>query len=118
MGESGERGADAGDLYVAVHVEKNKNFERKNDDVHSKAEISFSQAALGDKIEVETVEGIVRLKIPAGTQSGEVFRLRGKGIKHLGHYGRGDHYAKIQVVTPKHLSSEERELLEKLERIN
>lgn len=111
-------GGEAGDLYVAIHVEKNKNFERKDDDVHSKAEISFSQAALGDKIEMETVEGPVRLKIPAGTQSGEVFRLRGKGIKHLGHYGRGDHYAKIQVVTPKSLMREEKELLEKLGRFN
>jgi molecular chaperone DnaJ len=114
MGESGGRGGEAGDLYVTVHVAKNKNFERKDDDVHSKTEISFSQAALGDKIEVETVEGPVNLKIPAGTQSGEVFRLRGKGIKHLGHYGHGNHYVKIQVVTPKNLSGEEKELLEKL----
>ncbi|MFA5871942.1 MAG: molecular chaperone DnaJ [Parcubacteria group bacterium] len=114
LGESGERGGESGDLYVTVHVKSDKRFSRKGDDVHSNAKISFSQVALGGKIEVETAYGDVKLKIPAGTQSGEIFRIKGKGIKHLGHYGYGDHYVKIQVVTPKNLSREQKELLEKL----
>jgi len=114
MGESGERGGEAGDLYATVHVEPDSRFEREGDDVRSVSEISFSQAALGDKIAVETVAGEVTLKIPAGTQSGEVFRLRGKGVKHLSHYGYGDHYVRIQVVTPKNLTREEKEIFERL----
>ncbi len=113
-GESGERGGEAGDLYVTVHVKTDKRFERKNDDIYSTVEISFSQAALGDKTEVETVDGKVKLKIPAGTQSGETFRLKGHGVKHLSHFGHGDQYVTIQVVTPKNLTKEEKELFEKL----
>ena len=115
LGESGERGGEAGDLYVRVHVKPHQKFERDGDDVRSEEKISFSQAALGDKIAVETVDGEVKLKIPAGTQSGEIFRLKGKGIKHLSHFGHGDQYVKIQVLTPKNLSREERELFERLQ---
>ncbi len=114
MGEAGEKGGEAGDLYVAVHVKPSEKFTRENDDIHSEEKISFSQAALGDKIEVETVEGAVKLKIPAGTQSGEIFRLKGHGVKHLGRFGHGDHYVRIQVITPKNLTREEKELFEKL----
>jgi molecular chaperone DnaJ len=114
LGEAGERGGGSGDLYVNVHVAADERFLRKDDDVHSEEKISFSQAALGDKIEVETIGGKVKLKIPAGTQSGEVFRLKGHGIKHLSRFGHGDQYVKIQVVTPMNLTREERELFEKL----
>lgn len=114
LGEVGERDGGAGDLYVNVHVIADKRFERKEDDIHSDVEISFSQAALGDKIDVETIDGSVKLKIPSGTQSGEVFRLKGHGVKHLSRYGHGDQYVKIQVVTPKNLTREEREIFEKL----
>ncbi|MFH0929634.1 MAG: molecular chaperone DnaJ [Candidatus Moraniibacteriota bacterium] len=114
MGEAGERGGEAGDLYVNVHVLSDERFERKDDDIHSEAKISFSQAALGDKIEVETIGGEVRLKIPAGTQSGEVFRLKGHGVKHLSRFGHGDQYVKIQVTTPANLTREEKEIFEKL----
>jgi molecular chaperone DnaJ len=114
LGESGERGGAPGDLYVNVHVASDKRFERRDDDIHSEADISFSQAALGDKIDVETIDGNVKLKIPAGTQSGEIFRLKGHGVKHLSHFGHGDQYVKIQVVTPKNLTKEEKELFEKL----
>ena len=114
-GEAGEKGGGSGDLYVNVHVASDKRFQRKEDDIHSEAKISFSQAALGDKIEVETINGDVKLKIPAGTQSGEIFRLKGHGLKHLSRFGHGDQYVKIQVVTPKDLSREQRELLEKLQ---
>ncbi len=114
MGESGERGGEAGDLYVTVHVKPHEKFERDDDDIRTAENISFSQAALGDKIDVETLYGDVKLKIPAGTQSGEIFRVRGKGVKRLGRYGHGDQYVRIRVVTPKNLTKEQRELLEKL----
>jgi molecular chaperone DnaJ len=114
MGEAGEKGGEAGDLYVNIHIEADKRFERKDDDIHSEVKISFSQAALGDKIEVETIGGEVKLKIPAGTQSGEIFRLKGHGVKHLSHFGHGDQYVKIQVTTPKSLTREEKEIFEKL----
>ncbi|HLM83932.1 MAG TPA: molecular chaperone DnaJ [Candidatus Bathyarchaeia archaeon] len=116
LGESGERGGEAGDLYANVHVLSDERFERKEDDIYSEAKISFSQAALGDKIDVETIDGGVKLKIPAGTQSGEVFRLKGHGVKHLSRFGHGDQYVKIQVVTPKNLTREQKEALEKLDK--
>lgn len=114
IGEAGEKGGEAGDLYVNVHVAPDKRFERKDDDIYSESKISFSQAALGDKIEVETIDGAVKLKIPSGTQSGEVFRLKGHGVKHLSRFGHGDQYVKIQVVTPQGLTREEKEIFEKL----
>jgi molecular chaperone DnaJ len=114
LGEVGEKGGEAGDLYVNVHVAPDNRFERDGDDIRSIAEISFSQAALGDKISIETISGEVKLKIPAGTQSGEIFRLKGHGVKHLGRFGHGDQYVRIQVVTPKNLTGEEKELFEKL----
>jgi len=114
LGEAGERGGEAGDLYVNVHVIPDERFERDGDDIHSIAEISFSQAALGDKIAVDTISGEVKLKIPAGTQSGEIFRLKGHGVKHLSRFGHGDQYVRIQVVTPKNLTREEKEIFEKL----
>lgn len=117
LGESGDRGGESGDLYVTVHVRPSEKFTRKGDDVYSEEKITFSQAALGDKIKVETLEGEVKLKIPAGTQSGEIFRLRGKGIKHMSRYGRGDHYVKISLKTPTRLSSREKEIFKELGRM-
>ncbi|OGI26085.1 MAG: molecular chaperone DnaJ [Candidatus Moranbacteria bacterium RBG_13_45_13] len=117
LGEAGEKGGEAGDLYVNVHVLSDERFARDGDDIHSEAKISFSQAALGDKISIETIGGEVKLKIPAGTQSGEIFRLKGHGVKHLSRFGYGDHYVKIQVATPKNLTREQRELLQKLQEI-
>ncbi|MFA5926484.1 MAG: molecular chaperone DnaJ [Parcubacteria group bacterium] len=114
MGEAGEKGGEAGDLYINVHVLPDKRFSREGDDIQGVARISFSQAALGDKISVDTIEGEIKLKIPAGTQSGEIFRLKGKGVKHLSRFGHGDHYIKIQVETPRNLTREQREILEKL----
>ncbi len=114
QGEAGQKGAPAGDLYVRVQVEPDKRFNRKGYDIYSKKEISFTQAALGDKIEVETVEGPVKLKIPAGTQSGTIFKMRGKGIKRLKASGKGDHFVEIIVVTPKNLNKKQKTLLKKL----
>jgi molecular chaperone DnaJ len=114
QGEAGEAGARSGDLFVAVRVKPHPYFERKGDDVFSTAEISFAQAVLGDKIEVETLEGDVVMKIPAGTQSGEIFRIRDKGIPHLQKWGRGDHMVKVVVHIPKKLSKEQQRLIEGL----
>lgn len=115
QGEAGEFGAVAGDLLVAVHVKEHPTFDRKGDDVLSSVEISFAQAALGDKIMVQTLEGDVKMKIPAGTQSGEVFRIRDKGIPHLGRWGKGDHLVKVIVKIPKKLTREQKKIIEKLQ---
>src|SRR3989338_4614222 len=96
------KGGESGDLFLEVHVKKDKRFEREGYDIHSQAHIRFTQAALGDTIEVPTVDGNVDLKIPAGTQSGSQFRLRGKGVIHGS--SRGDHYVTVQVMTPKKIS--------------
>jgi molecular chaperone DnaJ len=113
-GAAGEQGAPAGDLFVMVHVKPHAEWMRRGDDIHSTRDISYAQAALGDKITVTTVDGPVTMKIPAGTQPGEVFRIRGKGVPHLGRYGQGDHLVTIKLVVPKKLSREEKELIEKL----
>ncbi|TSC94073.1 MAG: molecular chaperone DnaJ [Candidatus Berkelbacteria bacterium Athens1014_28] len=113
-GEAGEAGAPAGDLYVNVHVIPHERFKREENNILSTEKISFAQAVLGDKIEVETVDGKVRMKIPEGTQSGELFRIRDKGVPILGRRGRGDHLVKIIVEIPKKLSREQKRLIEQL----
>ena len=114
QGEAGEYGAPAGDLYVNVHVAPHSKFKRERNNIISEEQITFSQATLGDKIEVETISGPIRMKIPAGTQSGEVFRIRGEGVPYLGKRGRGDQLVKIIVQIPKHLSREQNDLIERL----
>jgi molecular chaperone DnaJ len=115
QGESGERGARSGDLYINVHVIVSKGFERKGNNILSVEHISFSQAVLGDKIEVKTVEGSVKMKIPSGTQSGEIFRIKGQGAPELNrnHY-RGDQLVTIVVDVPKNPSREQKKLIEAL----
>lgn len=115
QGEAGEQGAPSGDLYVSVHVRPHAKFTREGDNVISARHIRFSQAVLGDKIDVETVEESVRMKIPAGTQSGEVFRIKGKGVPHLGRSGRGDHWVKIIVDVPRNISRDQRNAIERLQ---
>jgi len=114
QGEAGEKGAPAGDLYLKVRIKKDKRFERDGYNIKSQAEINFTQAALGDKIEVATVDGPVKLKIPAGTQSGTVFNLRGKGIIKLRGRGRGDQMVEIIVKTPTSLNKKQRDTLKEL----
>lgn len=111
-GEAGFGGGPAGDLYVVIHVKEHAIFARQDNDVIVEVPISFPQAALGAEIEVPTLDGKVKFKVPAGTQSGKVFRLKGKGFTDLHGYGRGDELVKIVVETPKRLSSRQRELLE------
>lgn len=114
-GEAAPRGGQPGDLYITFKVKEDPNFRRQGDDLITRAEVSFVQAALGDKIKVETLDGKYNLKIPAGTQSGKVFKLRGKGVPHLRGYGRGDLLVEVEVKTPTKLSKKQKELLKKFE---
>lgn len=107
-------GAEPGDLYVVVQVREHPIFRREDTEVVCEMPISFTQAALGTQIDVPTLDGPVKMKIPAGTQSGKVFRLRGKGVPALGGGGRGDQHVRVMVETPTHLTKEQRELLERL----
>ncbi len=116
FGEAGEKGASNGDLYVIVRVHKHSKFVREGNNVISSEYISFAQAALGDKISVDTIDESMTMKIPAGTQSGELFRIKGKGVPHLGRGGRGDHLVKIIVQIPKNLSRHQRKLIEELKK--
>ncbi|MBI5621328.1 molecular chaperone DnaJ [Candidatus Falkowbacteria bacterium] len=115
QGEAGQRGVPAGDLYLAIRVRPSADFKRRGDDIVSIQAISFKQAALGDKINVTTVHGEVSLKIPEGTQSGKVFKLKGKGVPHLGSSGSGDHLVEVVVMTPTRLTRSQKKALEELE---
>jgi molecular chaperone DnaJ len=106
------KGGATGDLFVRLHVSRDHHFERDGATLISEATIGFTQAALGDTIEVQTVDGMVDLKIPAGTQSGAQFRLRGKGVPHA--RGRGDQIVVVKVETPTKLSREQKKLFEEL----
>lgn len=110
-GEAGERGAPPGDLYVEIHVRPHSIFTRHNDDIILEATIGFTQAALGDEIIVPTLDGKAKMKIPAGTQSGHVFRLRGKGIPSLHTSGKGDQLVRIRVEVPTKLNERQKQLL-------
>lgn len=112
QGEPGERGGAPGDLYVTVHVKEHPIFTREDYDVMCEVPISFTQAALGAQVEVPTLDGRLKLKVRAGTQSGKVETLRGKGVPHLHGGGRGDQLVRWIVETPTELSSRQRELLE------
>src|ERR1700733_13086877 len=111
-GEAGFGGGPAGDLYVVVHVKEHSLFVRQDNDVVIEVPVSFPQAALGAEIEVPTLEGKIKLKVPSSTQSGKVIRLKSKGFVDLHGYGRGDQLVRIVVETPKRLTARQRELLE------
>lgn len=113
-GEAAPHGGGAGDLYVAAHVRPSKIFGRDGFDVYTESEISFPQAVLGDTIEVETLDGTVKVVVPEGTESGQLIRLRGKGIPQLQSSGRGDQYVKIKIRVPKKINKKTRDLLEEL----
>ncbi len=114
-GEAGLRGGPAGDLYVEIRVQESKLFDREGYDIISKLIVNISTAALGGKMEVQTIDGPVSLKIPAGTQSGTVLKLKGKGIEKLHGRGQGDHLVEVIVKTPENLSRKARKLLEELD---
>ncbi len=113
QGDVGSNGGPAGDLYVYIQVEPHKYFERDGADIYCVIPISFTQAALGAEIQVETIEGKkVKLKVPSGTQNGKILRLRGEGVPYLHNaHKRGDMYIKLQVEIPKKLSSKAKTLL-------
>ena len=111
QGESGLRGGENGDLYVNIRVLPHKIFKRDGVEVICEIPISFPQAALGAEIDVPTLEGIIKYTIPEGTQSGSIFRVKGKGIPRIRGYGRGDELIKIIVEVPKKLNEKQKELL-------
>ena len=114
----GEKDAPQGNLYCVVHVQEHEFFKRRENDIVLEISINVAQATLGDKIVIPTVDGDVELQVPPGTQTGRVFRLRGKGIPRLrtdgSNSGRGDQLIYVQVEIPTKLSDEQRELFEKL----
>ncbi len=111
-GNAGERGGPPGDLYVVIHVREHEFFKREGNNLYCELPIRFAQVVFGDEIEVMTIEGgTARLKMPAGTQSGTVFRLKNKGMPDLRGYGNGNMLAKVQVITPSKLSKRQKELL-------
>ena len=118
MGGPGERGGAPGDVYIITKVRPHFYFERKGDNLYSEVPITVPEAALGTKVEIPTVDGVVSLTIPQGIQMGQQLKLKGKGVPHLGGDGVGDHYVTIKVVTPTNLSEKEKELLREFERLH
>lgn len=114
QGEAGQKRGQPGDLYIRVRVLADKKFNRDGDNILSEVEINFSQAVLGGKLEVETVDGPVKLKINEGTPSGKVYILRGKGVPHLHGRRRGDHLVKVKIKVPASLNRKQKKLLEEL----
>jgi molecular chaperone DnaJ len=110
-GEGGTKGGPSGDLYIVIRVKSHDFFEREGDDIFCEVPLTFTQAALGDEIEIPTLTEKVKLKIPAGTQTGTYFRLKGKGVPRLRGYGQGDQQVKVVVVTPTSLDEQQKELL-------
>lgn len=117
-GESGVRGGPPGDLYVVIRVKDHDFFDREGDDIYCEVPITFAQAALGDEIEVPTLTGKVKLKIPAGTQTNTYFRLKGHGVPRLRGIGQGDQHVKAVVVTPTKLSDRQKELLREFAKLS
>jgi len=111
-GEAGTRGGPHGDLYVVIHIKEHKIFQREDDNLYCEVPIPFSNAALGGELDVPTLEGKAHLKVPAGTQSGQIFKLRGKGIVNVNGRERGDLLARLIVEVPTRLNAEQRQKLE------
>jgi molecular chaperone DnaJ len=116
-GEAGAQGGPSGDLYVVIHVKEHETFERQGNNLYASVPVTFAQAALGSEVTVPTLDGQEPLKVPAGTQTGTVFRLKGHGMPVLGGRGRGDLFVSVTVVTPTTLNREQRKLLEQLAQI-
>ncbi|MHB8156151.1 MAG: molecular chaperone DnaJ [Desulfocucumaceae bacterium] len=117
-GEAGLRGGPRGDLYVYIYVKAHKFFRRDGNEVIVDIPLSFAQAALGDEIEVDTLDGRETVRIPEATQTGSVFRLKGRGIPHLGGHGRGDQHVRVTVHTPTKLTEKQKELLMEFAKLN
>ncbi len=117
-GEAGYRGSNNGDLYILMNVQPSKQFERKGFNLYAEVPISFAQAALGAQIDVPSLDDQVKIKVPAGTQPGKVFRVSDKGVPHLNRSGRGDLYITVNVYVPEKLSKKQKELIKQLEDSN
>ena len=116
-GDAGKKGGKPGNLYVRIFVKDHSVFKRKGDDLHLYHNISYSQAILGDEIEIPTLEGTkILLKVPQGTESGKVLRISGKGIPHFGGYGRGNLYVELIIKTPNKISRKQKQLLDELKK--
>jgi molecular chaperone DnaJ len=115
MGGPGERGGPPGDVYIVTKVRPHFYFERKGDNLYSEAKVTVKEAALGEKIEIPTVDGMVSMTLPPGVQTGQQLKLKGKGVPHLGSSGVGDHYVTIKVATPAGLGERGKELLRELD---
>jgi DnaJ-class molecular chaperone len=113
-GNAGRAGGPAGDLYLQTAIEPHPSFERSGSDLVAILDVPLTQAVLGTEVDVRTLDGTERVKVPAGTQPGTVIRLRGQGVPNLGRRGRGDLFLTVQVVVPEHLKREERGLVERL----
>ncbi|MBU2744639.1 molecular chaperone DnaJ, partial [Acidithiobacillus caldus] len=111
-GEAGERGAPSGDLFIEIRVRPHPLFERDGDDLHCVVPVSFTTLALGGELEIPTLTGRARIQVNPGTQSGAVFRLRGKGVQGVRSKLTGDLHCRLQVEIPVHLSARQRELLQ------
>jgi molecular chaperone DnaJ len=116
VGEAAPHGGTTGDLYVQVHVKPSKVFSREGYDVFTDNEISFPQAVLGDDLEIETIDGKLTIVVPEGTESGQLIRLKGKGIQALNGRGRGDHYVRVKIRVPRKLSKNTKQALEDLKK--
>jgi molecular chaperone DnaJ len=110
-GDAGERGGPAGDCYVVIYVQDHALFERQGNDIVCEAPVSFARAALGGSIQIPVLGGVEELKIPEGTQSGQKFTLRGRGIPDINGRGKGDEHVVVRVQVPTKLTPEQRELL-------
>jgi len=117
-GEPGINGGPSGDLYVEIHIKSHPVFQRDGDDLHCEMPVSFSTAALGGEIEIPTLDGMARIKVPAETQSGRVFRLRGKGIRNVRSHAPGDLMCHVVVETPVDLTDRQKELLREFDEIS
>ncbi|MDQ0414448.1 molecular chaperone DnaJ [Mesobacillus stamsii] len=110
-GEAGINGGPSGDLYIVFHIRPHEFFERDGDDIYCEMPITFVQASLGDEVEVPTLHGKVKLKVPSGTQTGTKFRLKGKGVPNVRGYGTGDQHVIVKIITPTKLSEKQKQLL-------
>ena len=110
-GDPGDNGSPRGDLYCDIHIKSHAIFERRGEDIVCEAPLTFTQAALGTEIEVPTLAGKAKLKVPPGTESGKVFKLAGQGLPNVNGYGRGHEYVVAAVEVPKHLTPKQEELL-------
>ena len=115
QGEAGRNGGPQGDLYITVQVKEHEIFERERDDVIYTLPLNVAQAALGDELEIPTLGGETRLKVPPGTQPGQMFRLKGKGIQRLRGGGRGDQIVYADVAVPSKLDSKQKKAFETLD---